>query len=96
MLLLLFISFFNSGKCSHFRAVSYSIGQDQNGMKISRTQAWRRAFAGYGKMPGCTDNDVFGQKLALNSETQAGNEICRLNTGQGCKNIAFLRCRSEA
>ena len=73
----------------HFRAIGFNVIQDlefgTGELSVSRTQAWRRWYAGYGEEIGCTHDDVVAQTVSNNAETQAGNETCTYqSTGESC------------
>ena len=73
----------------HFRAVGLHFIQDKNDkMMMTRTQAWRRRYSGYGYKEGCTEDHVRLKTLSRNSETRAGFEWCHLTNGTDCG--AFL------
>ena len=48
---------------SHFRGGTYQITQNDDDVRISFTQTWRRGKAGYGSI-GCTQNDVTNGKMS--------------------------------
>ena len=83
-----FVIIFEALEASHFRAVGYDITQGENGnLKVSRTLAWRRSFAGYGKVIGCTQEDVTAQKVSNNGETGDFSEMCNYQTGGSCGSL---------